>query len=129
MKKLIIAVVAVIAIHAGAFAQTAVVKKTEPSKIQLAKKQSPKNESVKMAVNNKTSKPAATTAKATAATTVKKQSSSHAAKTSNATGTKKSTTAQANHVANKNLIAKASPQHLKKDGTPDKRYKENKKHS
>jgi len=49
------------------------------------------------------------------------------ATTQTATKTKKDGTPDMRYKENKKGAAKEAPKHLKKDGTPDKRYSENKK--
>lgn len=121
MKKLIFAAMAVLGLSAAGFAQT----NTQ------AKKASP----AKMQVSTKAVSSTAPQAKATvvhkttAAATTKAPAKQAAAKTvakNSATPVKKDGTPDKRYKANKRL---AKVHHLKKDGTADKRFKENKKPS
>ena len=66
---------------------------------------------------------------ATTHTTPSKPAGSVAKKTTAAAPVKKDGTPDMRYKANQNAAKTAAPQHMKKDGTHDKRYKENKQHS
>jgi hypothetical protein len=126
MKKLIIAALALVGFSAASFAQsTPAVKKTEPSKMQVVKKTTGAKTDAKVVALNKGSKPAQVAVAKTAV--VKKETKPVAvskpvvvAKTNAATPLKKDGTPDKRYAENK---------HLKTDGTKDMRYKANKKHS
>ena len=126
MKKLIIAALALVGFSAASFAQSApAVKKNEPHKMQVVKKETNKKADAKVVALNKGSKPAPVAVSKTAV--VKKETKPVAvskpvavAKTNAATTLKKDGTPDKRYAVNK---------HLKANGTKDMRYKANKKHS
>jgi hypothetical protein len=122
MKKLMIVALALVGFSAAGFAQREPVKKYEPAKMQVANK--PANVAThavsKTAVYNKPAKAEVKTTATKPKTPATKVNNTAALKTNGRKRTQ----------ANKSMTAHAATtQHLKKDGTPDKRYKENKKHS
>lgn len=133
MKRLIIAAIALMGFSAASFAQaTPAVKKDAASKMQVVKKTDGKGSEAKVAAMNKVTKTAPTAAANNPA--VQKQNASGAAasakketvvKTNAAAPLKKDGTPDMRYKANQG-IAKGP---LKKDGTADMRFKANKKHS
>jgi hypothetical protein len=113
MKKLMIAALALVGFSAASYAQTVPVKKNEPAKMQVAKKTTnvATHTVSKTAVYKKPAKATAPTAKVNNTVALKTNGSKRVQ-------AKKSMTTHS-----------VTTQHVKKDGTPDKRYKENKKHS
>lgn len=106
MKRVLITVLVFIGFSAASFAQTAPAVKSDISKTQVEKKATAKKPDTKLSTLNKATKPAgAVTTKPT-------------------TAVKSPVTKNPVPVAKTNA---ATP--LKKDGTPDMRYKANKKHS
>jgi hypothetical protein len=121
MKKVLIAALALIGFSAASFSQTTpAIKKSEPSKMQVAKKPTDKKQGTKVVAQDKVTKPTAPVAKAPNAT---KPAVTAKAKTkTNANAPlKKDGTQGEQHVA-----AAGS---LKKEGTADMHHKSNKKHS
>ena len=122
MKKLMIVALALVGFSAASFAQREPVKRYEPAKMQVVHKPA---KVVTHAVSKTTvyNKPAKAEVKATATKTM-----APAARANNTAALK--TNGKKRVQKNKSITAHATTtQHLKKDGTPDKRYKENKKHS
>lgn len=132
MKKVIIVALALVGFSAASFAQAVAVKKTTPSKIQLVKKQTTATVPSKVVALNKVTTPSAKTVTAPAATKmvalnkVTKQAPAAAvtvpvAKVTTATpAIKRVAVTKPVAVANTNSAVQ-----LKKDGTPDKRFKTN----
>ena len=154
MKKVIIAVMALVGFNAATFAQAVpVVNKTTPAKIQLVKKQTATTTPAKVVALNKVTTPTAKTVtpaaatKAVALNKVTKQVSTTSVtapvaivakpvtkavavpKTISIANTNSSVKLKKDGTVDKrfkaNTNATAGP--LKKDGTPDMRYKANKK--
>lgn len=125
MKKVIIAALALVGFSAASFAQSApAVKKNEPHKMQVVKRETDKKADAKVITLNKGTKPVPAAVTKTAV--VKKETKPVSvnkpvavAKTNVATPLKKDGTPDKRYAANK---------HLKADGTKDMRYKANKKH-
>ena len=134
MKKVIIVALALVGFSAASFAQAVAVKKTTPSKIQLVKKQTTATVPSKVVALNKVTKQAraaavtAPLAKVTTATPAIKRVAVTkpvaVANTNSAVQLKKDGTPDKRFKTNTDVAS--SP--LKKDGTPDMRYKGNKKH-
>lgn len=136
MKKLLIAAIALMGFSAASYAQSMPVKKQE-SKTQVTQKKQPgKHATTKMVAIHKTKRPAGkTVTKTVAKSTTQQKAPGNASSTTTVTKTesahkpmKKNGTPDMRYKENKN-VATASSAHLKKNGTPDKRFKENKKHS
>ena len=111
MKKIIIAAIALTGFSVASFAQAVPAKKADASKMQIVKNTSPKKVDAKVVAINNVTKPAP--AAVTKTPVVKTETKAVVAKT---------TPVAAKPVA----VAKintAAP--LKKDGTPDKRFKTN----
>lgn len=130
MKKLIIAAIALTGFSAASFAQSApAVKKTAPSKMQVVKNVTAKKEDGKVVAINKVAAPAPVAV--TKTPVVKTETKAIAvtktapvAKTNAAVPLKKDGTPDKRFKSNTSTAA--GP--LKKDGTADMRYKANKKH-
>ena len=130
MKKVIIAALALVSFSAASFAQAVAVKKTEPAKIQLVKKQTTTTASSKVVALNKVATPAAKTVTAPVATKVvalnkvTKQAPATSVTAPVTTAAKPAikTVAVTKPVA---VVNTNSAVQLKKDGTPDKRFKAN----
>lgn len=104
MKKIVLATLILFGLNAGAFAQAAPVKKEQP-KMQAVKKAEPQKRAKVVPIKATPAQPATTGVKPT-------------------TPTKPAVPASAKMTSPGN--SRSAPGHLKKDGTPDKRYKENK---
>ena len=114
MKKLSITAFALICFIAAGFAQTDhTVKTKKASPTQAVNKTVAPKSDAKMVAMNKPAKTSTTN-------TVQQKTATKMAPV----------TAKAAPVAKSNMLAKSTPAaHIKKDGTPDKRFKENKKSS
>ena len=109
MKKLIIAALALAGFSAASFAQvTHAVKNKEAAKMQVVKKSTDKKMEGKVVAMHKVTK-----LPAPVVHVVKREAKVPVAKTT--------------AVVTKHAVTKTNPAALKKDGTPDKRFKENKK--
>ena len=124
MKKVIIAVLALTGFSVASFAQAMpAVKKTEPSKMAVVKKQSDTKASAKVVASNKVTTTAAKPVAippVTKTTPVKQEAKTVAVTKVTPVKKEVKTVAVAKPVINTNI---ATP--LKKDGTPDKRFKTN----
>lgn len=120
MKKVILAVIALMGLSAAGFAQTnAPAKKAQPAKMQVTTKAtSTRAPQAKTPVVNKTVT-ASTSAPAM-------QAASKAIVKNTAKPLKKDGTPDRRYKANKRM---AKVHHMKKNGSPDKRFKENKQPS
>ena len=117
MKKVIIAALALIGFGAASFAQTKpLVKKNEPSKMQVVKKTTGVKTDAKVVAMNKVTKPV--TPAVTKA--VVKPALIKTVPVVTKPGITKTAT-----ITNTAAIAKTNAPLLKKDGTPDKRFKTN----
>ncbi|MEP7374274.1 MAG: hypothetical protein ABI675_12840 [Chitinophagaceae bacterium] len=120
MKRVLIAVLALLSFSVASFAQTApAVKKNEPAKTQAVKKATDE----KALALNKTTKSATPALVKTPATGKAALTTKPVAKVNAPPPLKKDGTPDKRFKANQGVAA--GP--LKKDGTPDKRYKANKK--
>lgn len=120
MKKVLMAALALIGFSAATLAQTTpAVKKTDPSTVQVVKKTTDKKDNGKAVAVNKAVKPV-TAVPATAPVVKPAAATSPGA----AAPLKKDGTPDKRYKANQ-ASAAAGP--VKKDGTPDMRYKANKK--
>ena len=107
MKKLIIAALALAGFSAASFAQvTPAVKKNDAAKMQVVKKTTDKKMDGKVVAMNKVTK-----LPAPVVPVVKREAKVPVAKTT--------------AVVTKHAVTKTNPAALKKDGTPDKRFKAN----
>ncbi|MBC7937464.1 MAG: hypothetical protein H7Y86_19125 [Rhizobacter sp.] len=122
MKKLIIAAISLLGFSAASFAQTAnTAKRATAAKMQVVKKPD-----TKVVAMKKVTQPTVTAAKPTAVTkTVAKPASTATVAKTSTTPLKKDGTPDKRFKASKSVAS--GP--LKKDGTPDKRFKANKKNS
>ena len=140
MKKVIIAALALTGFSTASFAQAVqAVKKSEPSKMQVVKKQTAAPATSKVVALHKVTAPATKTVTAPAATKVVAVSKVTAPVTKTVTApaatkvvavnkvTKPVATAPAAKPVTIAKVNSAAP--LKKDGTPDMRFKANKKHN
>jgi len=126
MKRVLIAILALVCFSAASFAQTvAPLKKNEPAKTQVVKKTTDKNVDEKVHALNKPTKQATPAVAKTPATTKSTVTTKTVAKTNATTPLKKDGTPDKRFKTNQDVAA--GP--LKKDGTADMRYKANKKHS
>ncbi len=117
MKKLIIAAIALTGFSVASFAQAVPAKKADASKMQIVKNTSPKKVDAKVVAINNVTKPAP--AAVTKTPVVKTETKAVVAKT---------TPVAAKPVAVTKPVAVAkinTAAPLKKDGTPDKRFKTN----
>ena len=120
MKRVLIAVLALLSFSVASFAQAVpAAKKNQPAKTQAVKKATDE----KALTLNKTVKPTSPAIAKTPATAKTAVTTKTVAKTNVASPLKKDGTPDKRFKANQGVDA--GP--LKKDGTPDKRYKANKK--
>ena len=123
MKKVILAVVALLSIQMATYAQAVPAKKAEPIKKEAkVVKHDAKASTAKVATS--ATKPAAKTATVVTHTNTPSAKSAASSKPAIVKSTSNATT----HLKKDGTPDKRfkESKHLKKDGTPDKRYKENK---
>ena len=125
MKKLIIAAIALVGFSAASFAQVIPVKKNDASKMQVVKNVTAKKADAKVVAINKVTKPTVPAVTKTAVVTKPVVTTKAVTKTNAAAPLKKDGTPDKRFKASQGIAA--GP--LKKDGTADLRYKANKKHS
>ncbi len=106
MKKVLFATIALLGLNLASFAQAAPAKKAETAK-KPAKVVTMTKHNTTVATSSTPTKPSHT------ATVVKQPTSASVSATKPAASVKEAS------------VAKSTTQHLKKDGTPDKRYKQN----
>jgi cytoskeletal protein RodZ len=137
MKKIISAVLVFVGLTTATFAQTAPqAKKNHGAKVQLAQASTENKTETKVVkpatftstkhVSDTTHKKSNKKAEVKKATTAAPATAATTPSTAKA-GVKKDGTPDMRYKANKDTTKFAKPAHVKKDGTADKRYKENKK--